>query len=213
MEIELQYLYAGERQPIIPIDLAGFALAESSRFQVLDTYFDSAALDLRRNGASLRVRQAQNSPNPLIVFKSPATRRDDGAKVREETEVPIDLVPDEAMDLDRVLEQAGLADAVARVVDCDPCELHGIGELVNDRSLHVYANGLHRLELTWDRLAYPLGPPETRLEVEARTEAAARFLDRVDEELRGLFGKALTPASQGKSRELCERLYPELLAA
>ena len=77
----------------------------------------------------------------------------------------------------------------------------------------MYANGLHRLELTWDRLAYPIGPPETRLEVEARNEAAARFLDRVDEELRGLFGKSLRPASQGKSRELCERLYPELLAA
>ncbi len=213
MEIELQYVFTGGGPPVVPIDLAGFALSESSRFQVLDTYFDTPELDLRRAGCSLRVRQAQNLARPLIVFKGPAQHRDDGAKVREELEVSISVVPLDNIDLAQTLGSTGLAASVRRAADVDGTELHQIGGLTNDRSSHVYATGLHRLELTWDCLTYPVGPRQTRLEVEATNEAAARFFDEVDDELRALFGKSLQPAEQGKSRELCLRLYPELLAA
>ena len=92
-------------------------------------------------------------------------------------------------------------------------ELVPIGAIRNRRSEHRYEHGLHRLDLTWDELEYPTGPPETRLEVEAQSELAARLLGRAADELMALFREELTSPERGKTRELCERLYPELLAA
>jgi hypothetical protein len=214
MEIELQYVYAADGAELVPIELAGFSLAESASFQILDTYYDSGALALRRAGCSLRVRQAHNLARPRLVWKGAATRRPDGAKERDETEIPLDVVPPGSEELARLLARFHLWEAIVEAADVEEgTPLHVIGELRNHRSSHTYVQGLHRLELTWDRLSYPVGPPETRIEVEARTESEARFLERVDAELRELFGTRLVPATQGKSRELCARLYPDLLDA
>ena len=70
--------------------------------------------------------------------------------------------------------------------------------------------GLHRLELAWDRITYPVGEPEARLEVEAKRQRAARFLADVHAELLKLYGKKLVPAPHGKAKEMCRRLYPEM---
>ena len=88
-----------------------------------------------------------------------------------------------------------------------------IGALRNRRSEHRYEHGLHRLDLTWDELEFPTGPPQTRLEVEAHSDVAARLLEQAAAELAVLFGDKLQLPERGKTRELCERLYPELLAA
>jgi hypothetical protein len=56
---------------------------------------------------------------------------------------------------------------------------HAIGELRNRRSRHVYTHGLHRIDLTWDELEFPTGPPQIRLEVEANTKPAERLLGQV----------------------------------
>jgi hypothetical protein len=214
VEIELQYLWEGEGAELVPIELAGFALAESASFDILDTYYDSYRLELRRAGCSLRVRQAQNASRPRLVWKEAASRGPSGAKQREETEIPLDQVPPDGAALAGVLARFHLWKAIAEATGMDEgTPLHAIGELRNSRSSHTYVQGLHRLELTWDRLTYPVGPAEVRVEVEARSESAGRFLERVDAELRELFGKSLRPATQGKSRELCVRLYPDLLDA
>jgi hypothetical protein len=91
--------------------------------------------------------------------------------------------------------------------------LHPIGQLRNRRSRHRYEHGLHRLELTWDELEFPTGPNETRLEVEARSDLAERLLEQAACQLQELFGDELVSPERGKTRELCERLYPDLLAA
>jgi hypothetical protein len=214
VEIELQYLYDADGAELVPVELAGFALAGSTRFHLLDPYHDTEALDLRRAGCSLRVRQAHDLGAPRVVWKGAAARRADGSKERDETEIPLDEVPADGDALARLLTRFHLWEAIAAAAGIDAgTPLHAIGDLRNHRSSHTYVQGLHRLELTWDRLVYPVGPPETRVEVEARTESEARFLERVDAELRELFGRRLTPATQGKSRELCGRLYPDLLDA
>jgi hypothetical protein len=73
--------------------------------------------------------------------------------------------------------------------------------------------GLHRLELTWDQLEFPVGPPETRVEVEVKSKLAERYLAQAEEDLRSLFEDDLEAPPRGKVRELCTRLYPELVFA
>jgi hypothetical protein len=79
--------------------------------------------------------------------------------------------------------------------------------------VHVYGEGALELELVWDRLHYPRGPGEVRVEVEAKTRSAADLLGVVGAELEVRFGDDLRPATRGKARELCSRLFPQLSAA
>jgi hypothetical protein len=88
--------------------------------------------------------------------------------------------------------------------------LRSIGELRTERSRHTFVQGLHRLELTWDRVRYPVGPDGVRLEVEVKSSLADRYLTGASAELRDLLGNSLERARRGKVRELCDRLYPEL---
>jgi inorganic triphosphatase YgiF len=214
VEIELQYRYFGSGQLVVPIELAGFCLATSRAIDLLDTYYDTESLALRQAGCSLRLRQAQDTPQPLLIFKGPARRRRDGAKERQEIEVPIDHLPGGGEEIARTLAEVDLLARIAKGASLErDAELHEIGRLANRRSSHVYTQGLHRLEATWDRLTYPVGESEVRLEVEAHSRASGRYLARADRELRSLFAADLVPAPQGKSRELCARLYPELLEA
>ena len=127
--------------------------------------------------------------------------------------MPIDHVPTDAAEIIDALRRYHLWELIVPPVGLgDDIELEKIGELRNRRSSHLYVQGLHRLELAWDRITYPVGQPEARLEVEAKRQRAARFLAQVHEELLKLYGKKLVPAPHGKAKEMCRRLYPEIFA-
>ncbi len=214
VEIELQYLYRSSDPLLVPAELAGFALAGSSSFEIVDAYFDTAELALRRAGSSLRIRRQTSLPAPVLTWKGPSTRRPDGAKERDEVEIPLDHVPVDGSGVASQLERFRLWEQVTAATAITPATpLEGIGELRNRRSAHLFVQGLHQLELTWDRLTYPAGDPEVRLEVEVKRQGAARFLAAVDAELRALYGKKLAPTPYGKSHELARRLYPEAFTA
>ena len=214
MEVELQFVYEGDGPLVVPARLADLELGRSTAGSLLDTYYDTAALDLRRAGCSLRVRLSELAPLPRLTFKGPSRKRS-SVKRREEFEVEIDAAPGGADEMRAVLWSLRLRDTIERCSGLDgDLAPHPIGELRSRRSHHRYVHGLHRLDLTWDELEFPTGPPQVRLEVEARTEGSERLLDTAAEELLELFGRErLTLPERGKSRELCERLYPELLAA
>ena len=212
MEIELQYLYRSDRPAMIPVELCDFVLGESLLYAVWDRYHDTDRLALRRAGCSLRIRSQGNLPHPLLTWKGPATRRPDGSKSRDELQVPLDHVPRDGAEVRALLLRLGLWERVcARAGMAQRAEVHEIGQLRNRRSAHHYRQGMHRLELTWDSLQFPVGEPQTRIEVEVKSTAAARFLGGVDAELRALYGRALARAPHGKTKELCLRLYPELM--
>jgi inorganic triphosphatase YgiF len=214
VEIELQYLYRSTDPMMVPAELAGFALAESLTYEIVDSFWDTHEFQVRQAGCSLRIRRQSNLPHPLLTWKGPTERRDDGARQREEVEVPIDGVPGDSAEFLALLRRYHLWELIAEPAGLpDEVELENIGELKNRRSSHLYVNGLHRLELTWDRVSYPAGEPEARLEVEAKRQRAARFMADVDAELRRLYGKKLEPARHGKAKELVVRLYPEVFAA
>jgi uncharacterized protein YjbK len=213
MEVELQFVYRGEPPLVVPTRLGDLELRRSRTISILDTYYDTASLELRRSGCSLRVRQAENVVRPLLTLKGPSRKRT-GAKRRYEAEVEIDELPAEIADMSSLLRELDLLEKLhAFVAVAETARLVPVGALRNRRSEHRYEHGLHRLDLTWDELEYPTGPPEIRLEVEAHSEPAERLLDRVAMELRALLGDSLVKPDRGKTRELCERLYPELLAA
>ncbi len=211
MEIELQYLYTGDEPLIVPVELANFALAGSQIFDIRDSFFDTSNLDLRRAGCSLRVRRQSNLPTPILTWKGPSTRRPDRAREREELEAPVDHIPADGAEMLEMITVANLFGKVTGVLGATPT-LALIGELENRRSTHDYVQGLHRVELCWDRLRFPLGPTQIRLELETQNDAAGRFIGAFDEELRALLNGDLTDAEYGKAKELCVRLYPELFA-
>jgi hypothetical protein len=213
VEVELQFVYQGAAAPMVPTRLADLELRRSAHFSLLDTYYDTEALDLRRDGCSLRIRQSDGEVLPRLTLKGPSRKRS-GAKIRYEAEMEIEQLPAEIDDIREVLASLGLLGELARLAaPAAGVELHPIGELRNRRSEHRYAHGLHRLDLTWDELEFPTGPPQTRLEVEAHPDVPLRLLEQASAELTALYGDDLAPPDRGKTRELCERLYPELLAA
>jgi len=213
VEVELQFLYLGDGPPLVPTRLADLELTRSRPIMVIDTYYDTVLLELRRNGCSLRIRQADDAIRPCLTLKGPSRKRS-GAKRRYEGEVEIGRLPAEVEDMRALLQELGLFGELRRLAGIEPGgELRPIGALRNRRSHHRYEHGLHRLDLTWDELEYPTGPNETRLEVEARSELAERLLAQASTELSSLYKDELVSPKRGKTRELCERLYPELLAA
>jgi hypothetical protein len=213
VEVELQFVYQGHAAPLVPTRLADLELGRSTQFSLLDTYYDTSALDLRRNACSLRIRQSDGEVLPRLTLKGPS-RRHSGAKVRYEAEREIAKLPGEIDDIRDLLRALDLLEELERLVPAaGGHELRPIGALRNRRSAHRYEHGLHRLDLTWDELEFPTGPPQTRLEVEAHSDLATRLLEQASAELAALFGDALAPPERGKTRELCERLYPELVAA
>ena len=212
MEIELQYLYTGDEPLMVPAELANFSLAGSALFDIRDTFFDTGDLDLRRAGCSLRIRRQSNLPTPFLTWKGPSTRRADRAREREEIEFPVDHIPADGGEMLEALDAAGLQEKFAAVIGEKP-KLAMIGELENRRSTHDYIQGLHRVELCWDRLRFPLGSPQVRLELETQSSASGRFIGAFDRELRAMFGAHLVEAEHGKAKELCVRLYPELFEA
>ena len=212
MEIELQYLYTGDGPLMVPAELATFSLGRSEIFDIRDTFFDTRDLDLRRAGCSLRIRRQSNLPAPFLTWKGPSTRRSDRAREREEIESAVDHIPAVGSEMLAMVEAADLLGKIVDVVGKQP-KLALIGELENRRSTHDYVQGLHHVEMCWDRLRFPLGPPQIRLELETMSDAAGRFIGDFDAELRAIFAGELRDAEYGKAKELCVRLYPEMLGA
>lgn len=213
MEIELQYLFPVEPRLVVPTELADFQLEGSARVTIIDRFWDGDALQLRRSGSTLRIREQSGSGGPALCWKGVATRRKDGAKQRQEIELPIDHVPTDGAQMTETLAANHLDAMIIADTGLDDLpDLHAIGELRNRRSTHLYRQGLHIVELTWDRITYPTGEGETRLEVETKSPQAAAFLGAMARDLQEIYGERLVPAPHGKSRELCNRLYPDLLA-
>jgi CYTH domain len=212
-EIELQYLFDGDDAPVVPVELADLVLAGSENRELIDAYYDTARLDLRRAGCTLRIRQVEDAAQPVLTWKGPSNRRSSGVKRREEFEVPIRRPVESGEELVRILGQYKLWGPIRKAAKVpEDAELTEIGRLRNRRSAHTYLRGLHRLEMTWDRLEYPTGPPESRLEVEVKSEVARRYLKRVADEIERIYGSALVKPKRGKVNELCARLYPDLAA-
>ena len=144
----------------------------------LDTYYDTAALDLRRSGCSLRVRQSDGSVSPRLTLKGrhASERR---AKARYEAEMEIAKLPGEIDDIRDLLRALDLLGELERLAEprlgksCTESARYATGVRASLRARPPPA----RPDL--GRARFLTGPPQTRLEVEAHSDVAARLLDRL----------------------------------
>jgi inorganic triphosphatase YgiF len=184
-EIERQYVLHGD-EPSLPPTVGGFSLHDREERRIRDTYLDTDGRDLRGAGAVLRVRD-QNG-RLLATYKGTGSLDDAGTRTREEIEGPLgdDRDGHEAFVAARRHTQEAFA---------------VVGELHNDRSAFHYRDGGDAVELVLDRLTYPDGSTERRLEVEGSAAAVRAFADALEQVVPGL-----EPATTSKGEELARRL-------
>lgn len=96
----------------------------SERIQLIDTYYDTSDLHLRRAGCTWRVRQADNRTRPRLAWPGVSSRRR-GAKQRPETEVPLEHLPRNASELSEVLVEVK-SQTAARCLDDARRELRSL---------------------------------------------------------------------------------------
>jgi inorganic triphosphatase YgiF len=152
--------------------------------RLVDHYYDTADLQLHERRARLRLRSAGASEVATLKRRVPSR---DGLRRRIEIEGPCAGDPEESV-----------AFVAARLLTLHP--LLEIGRIVTSRSARVYARGERSVEIVLDRVSYPVGGDEWRLEAEGDAEDVteiATLLDRLP--------LGLAPVRRGKVQTLLRR--------
>ncbi len=214
-EVEAKLVIRSDRPRSVAEEIASQAVV--GRFRLLprgtlalqDTYFDTRSEDLRRAGASVRIRAVDGAR--WITLKGAAAKdAASGTVERDETELPWSR---EA--LDRVvvaLSALGvrLSASTAKIKGHDPVSaLRALGlRVIQDRATErrvrdvVGEEGGDPLaELVVDSVRYELGGREAwhhEVEVEAKGPGGVTMVREVAETLRARFPDALRPWTKGK---------------
>jgi inorganic triphosphatase YgiF len=184
VEIERQWLAPDDVE--LPDHVGPFAAAEVEQREIVDTYLDTADFALRAGGARLRIRVQDG--RTLATFKRSLEGPADGVRRREEIEGAADGDPEDSE-----------AFRAARALSADP--LVPVGTLHTARAARVYRHGAHAVEATIDRLRYPDGSRETRVEAEGDEESVEAFARELVQVVSGI-----EPAATTKGAELSRRL-------
>jgi inorganic triphosphatase YgiF len=184
IEIERQWLAPDDVE--LPDRIGPFEAGEVEQREIADTYLDTAELALREAGARLRIRVQDG--RTLATFKRSLEGPADDVRRREEIEGAADGDP-EASDAFRA----------ARALSTDP--LVPVGTLHTARSARAYRHRAHAVEATIDRLRYPDGSRETRVEAEGDEQSVEAFARELVQILSGI-----EPAKTTKGAELARRL-------
>jgi inorganic triphosphatase YgiF len=184
VEIERQWIAPDDVE--LPDRVGPFEAGDPEPRTIVDTYLDTADRALRAGGGRLRIR-VQNGRR-LATFKQSLEGAADGVRRREEVEGPADGDPEhsDAFRAARALSTEALAP---------------VGTLHTDRTAREYSHGELVVEATIDRLRYPDGSRETRVEAEGDEESVAAFAAELERAL-----PAIQPASTTKGAELSRRL-------
>lgn len=204
LELELRFLRP--KQFTCPDRLAGLELVSSSRAVHRDHYYDAADNKgrpiLQRKSCSLRVRK-QGPEQALLTFKQRAEQSSTGvARLETQGELYGPVVCDELLPATvNHLSHPALNAARRLVGDHQLVELFTIS---CDRTDHVYRGREGELVLSEDRITYPDGSHEERIEVEL-VRGGPELLVKAERKLRRRHS-ALRVASRGKHNEARRRL-------
>lgn len=196
-EWERQFLLTDPASFAHPAQLAGTVHRASVEWELSDTYLDTCDGALRRWGWTVRIRERRGAP-ALCTVKGPKTRHAHGIAGRAERETPM-----AGRDLDACRDVLGASpELVAIIGGLERLEV--VGTLHNARIAHEYACPYRgALELVVDRLHYPVGPDEHRVEVELK-DGPLELLEIAAAECAA--HPALTDPRRGKRKELVRRL-------
>ena len=182
VEIERQWrAHPGLR---LPAEIAEWRCVDELDERLVDHYYDTAKMELHRRRARLRVRRSEALTSSTLKRRISSTA---GLRRRIEIEGPCAHDP-----------EASLAFVAARLLTLQP--LRPIGHIITARATRIYTYEGRRVEVVRDRVRYPIGRDEWRLEVEGAAEDVTRVAD-VLEQLR----LGLAPVRRGKIQTLLRR--------
>jgi inorganic triphosphatase YgiF len=186
MAVEVERQWIAPDDVALPAQVGPFAGGDDEEREIVDTYLDTADRAIREGGGRLRLR-VQNGRR-LATFKRSLEGPADGIRRREELE---DEVGDDP--------EASAPFRAARAIAGGPLE--EVGTLRTARTAREFRHGDLVVEATIDRLRYPDGSTETRVEAEGDEDAVAAFARELERVL-----PALRPAATTKGGELARRL-------
>jgi inorganic triphosphatase YgiF len=186
MEIERQWLAPDD--VVLPDAVGPFSGEDVEQREIVDTYLDTADRSIREGGGRLRLR-TQNGRR-LATFKQSLAGPGDGVRRREEIESEVGDDPEES-------------EAFVEARAHSPHPLVEVGTLHTTRAARIYRSGELVVEAVVDRLRYPDGSSETRVEAEGDEQSVLAFSPELERALPGL-----SPAATTKGAELARRLGP-----
>lgn len=184
IEIERQWLAPDAVE--LPDHIGSFEAGAHEERTIVDTYLDTADRALREGGGRLRIR-VQNG-RTLATFKQSLEGAADGVRRREEVEGPAEGDPEES-------------DAFRAARALTGGALLEVGTLHTARTAREYRDGALVVEAVIDRLRYPDGSTETRVEAEGDEASVEAFAAVLEQTVPGI-----EPAATTKGAELARRM-------
>jgi inorganic triphosphatase YgiF len=168
----------------LPSRIGAWHAIDDRHDRLVDHYYDTSDMQLDIQRARLRLRSA--GACELATLKRRVSSCD-GLRRSIEIEGPFDGDP-----------EASVAFVAARLLTLKP--LLEIGRIVTARSTRIYGKAEQTVEIATDRVSYPVGDDEWRLEVEGETrdvDEMAQLLERMP--------LGLAPVRRGKVQTLLRR--------
>jgi inorganic triphosphatase YgiF len=138
----------------LPSAIGPWRVVAERRQQLVDHYYDTAERQLAEQRARLRVRHDDDAAVATLKRRVPSGGR---LRRRIEIEGPCDGDP-----------ETSVAFVAARLLTLQP--LDRIGRIATARTVRVYVCGERAVELARDRVSYPVGADEWRLEAEGAAD-------------------------------------------
>jgi inorganic triphosphatase YgiF len=182
--IEVERQWRAHSRLHLPSRIGSWKAIEDRYDRLIDHYYDTFDMHLQSQRARLRLRRAGASE--VATLKRRVTSSG-GLRRSIEIEGAFEHDP-----------ETSVAFVAARLLTLKP--LIEVGRIVTARSTRIYANAERTLELARDRVSYPVGDDEWRLEAEGETsdvEEFAMLLERLP--------LGLAPVRHGKVQTLLRR--------
>lgn len=182
LEIERQWrVHQGLR---LPLSIGDWNAVDHRDELLVDYYYDTEDLQLAAQRARLRVRRAAAAD---IATLKRRVSSDGALRRRIEIEGPYDGDP-----------ESSVAFVAARLLTQRPLAL--LGRIVTARATRVYTCGQRSVEVARDRVSYPVGADEWRLEAEGEAGDVLEIGELLD-----ALPLDLAPVRRGKVQTLLRR--------
>jgi CYTH domain len=168
----------------LPFAIGAWRSVDERHDRLVDHYYDTVDLQLDGHRARLRLRSASEREIATLKRRVSSTA---GLRRRVEIEGPCGPDP-----------ETSVAFVAARLLTLQP--LVEIGRIVTDRTTRVYADGGRAVEVVRDRVSYPVGGDEWRLEAEGEADDVLEIAGLIER-----LSLGLAPVRRGKVQTLLRR--------